>query len=133
MALSPIAPAALQVQPPALAPAQAPAQSAETSLAVAPAGDTQKNSGADSATADASHENATDQQPLDKALEKINKRMEAWSTQATFSIDPDTHRVVVSIKDSKTGDVIRTIPSETVLRIAKMITEMQGTAIKTSA
>jgi flagellar protein FlaG len=133
MALSPIAPAALQVQPTALMPS-APAHSVETSQAVVPTGNAQKNGGTDSATADASHQETADQQqPLDKALQKINERMQAWSTQATFSIDPDTHRVVVSIKDSKTGDVIRTIPSETVLHIAKMITEMQGTAIKTTA
>jgi flagellar protein FlaG len=97
---------------------------------VAPAAGSQKSGDAD---AGAPGQEGAPQDPLDKALAKINKQMEAWSTQATYSIDKDTHRVVVSIKDSNTGDVIRTIPSETALRIAKMITKFQGLTIKTSA
>ena len=35
--------------------------------------------------------------------------------------------------DANTGDVIRTIPSEALLKIAKMIVNMQGNGIKTTA
>ena len=31
----------------------------------------------------------------------------------------DSHRVVVTVKDVKTGEVIRQIPSETLLRLAE--------------
>ena len=50
-----------------------------------------------------------------------------------FEIDPDVHQVVVSIIDSETGDKIRTIPSEALLRIARMIVQMQGNAVQTTA
>lgn len=132
MALSPIAPAAIQVQP--VAETSPPAPVADPAVSVTPAADTQKNSGTGSSTADGSSQQPSGQQlPLDRALQKINGKMEAWATQIQFDIDPDTHRVVVSIKDSKSGQVLQQIPSETVLHIAKMITELQGSAIKTSA
>ncbi|MFQ6689169.1 flagellar protein FlaG, partial [Bordetella pertussis] len=71
--------------------------------------------------------------PMDRALEEINAQLKAWSTQLQFEIDPDVHQVVVSIVDAETGDVLRTIPSEAVIRIAKMIVKMQGNAVETTA
>lgn len=135
MALSPIAPAALQVQQAAAVPTPAPTAAfpADAAVSVVPTANAAKNGGADSATSGNAQQSPNEKLPLEKALEKINESMEAWSTQAEFSIDPDTHRVVISIKDTKTGDTIKTIPSETVLRIAKMITEFQGGAVKTTA
>ena len=70
---------------------------------------------------------------VDKALQSVNKEMQAWSTQMQFTIDPDTHQVVVDIIDPDTGKTLSTIPSETVLRIAKMITQFQGNAVKAAA
>src|SRR3546814_5080797 len=70
--------------------------------------------------------------PLERALEEINQQLRAWKTQLQFEIDPDVHQVVVSIVDSETGDKIRTIPSEALLRIARMIVQMQGNAVQRS-
>ena len=69
---------------------------------------------------------------VETALQSINNEMASWSNQMQFTIDPDTHRVVVDIIDPKTGKTISTIPSETVLRIAKMITKFQGNAVATA-
>lgn len=132
MAVSPIAPAALPVQPPEAQPLPVP----DAAVVVTPAGDARQGAGTGGATADGggtSGQSSGQQLPLDRALQKINEQMQAWSTQVQFDIDPDTHRVVISIKDSKTGDVIKTIPSETVLNIAKMITKLQGGGVETSA
>ncbi|ANN78261.1 flagellar protein FlaG [Bordetella flabilis] len=131
MAVSPIAPAALPVQPFEVNPAPVP----DAAVLVTPTGDAQRGAGAHGAGADGSSQQSTPGQelPLERALKKINEQMEAWSTQMQFDIDPDTQRVVISIKDTKSGDVIRTIPSETVLNIAKMITKLQGGGVETSA
>ncbi|AOB31065.1 flagellar protein [Bordetella sp. H567] len=131
MAVSPIAPAALPVQ---LAEAH-PAPLPDAAVLVTPGGDAQKGADTGGATSGggSSGQPSEPQLPLDRALQKINEQMQAWSTQIQFDIDPDTHRVVISIKDSKTGDTIKTIPSETVLNIAKMITKMQGGGVETSA
>lgn len=71
--------------------------------------------------------------PLEKALKLVNSSMEAWSTGMRFDIDPDTERVVVSIVDSATGTVLRTVPTDAVLRVAKMIMQLQGKSINTQA
>lgn len=73
------------------------------------------------------------QLPLDKALEELNNSMQAWSTGMRFNVDPDAQRVVVSIVDNATGEVLRTVPSDAVIRVAKMIVQLQGKSISTQA
>ncbi|CAB3695998.1 MAG: flagellar protein FlaG [Achromobacter pulmonis] len=129
MAVTPLAPAAFA---PAAAPtpvAAAPA-AADPSVTVVPPAASSNSGGADSAT---SEQSTSQKLPLDKALDEINEQMKAWSTQLQFEIDPDVHQVVVSVVDAESGDVLRTIPSEAVLKIAKMIVNMQGNGIKTTA
>lgn len=70
---------------------------------------------------------------LDKAIEQLNSSMQAWATGMRFDIDPDTQRIVLTLVDNDSGDVIRTVPSEAVLAIAKMITQFQGQSINTKA
>lgn len=71
------------------------------------------------------------QHPLDKTLEYLNENMKAWSTDMRFDIDPVSERLVVSIIDNQSGEVLRTVPSETVIRIAKMIAQLQGNHVNT--
>ncbi|QVQ28712.1 flagellar protein FlaG [Achromobacter deleyi] len=125
MAVTPLAPASFAPLPvAAVHVAQDPSATATPAAA-------STNSGAsDSATSDQSN---AQKLPLEKALDEINDQMKAWSTQLQFEIDPNVHQVVVSVVDAESGDVIRTIPSETVLKIAKMIVNMQGNGIKTTA
>lgn len=73
------------------------------------------------------------QSALDKALESVNLSLEAWSTGMRFEMDDDAQRLVVSIVDNATGEVLRTVPSDAVLRVAKMIVQLQGTGIDTRA
>ena len=70
---------------------------------------------------------------LDRMINQINDSMTAWATGMRFDMDEDAQRLVVSIVDSKTGDVIRTVPSDAVIQIAKIITKLQGTAVDTKA
>ncbi|CAB3724107.1 MULTISPECIES: flagellar protein FlaG [Achromobacter] len=125
MAVTPLAPATFA--PAAVVPAPI---AAEPAVSVTPAAAATNSGASDSATSDQSD---SQKLPLDKALDEINDQMKAWSTQLQFEIDPNVHQVVVSVVDAESGDVIRTIPSETVLKIAKMIVNMQGNGIKTSA
>lgn len=67
------------------------------------------------------------------ALDVINDRLQAWSTGMRFDMDDDTQRLVISIVDSTTGKVLRQIPSEAVLQVAKMIVTLQGAGIDTHA
>lgn len=73
------------------------------------------------------------QSSLEKALESVNNSLKAWSTGIRFDMDEDAQRLVVSIVDSASGEVLRTIPSEAVLRVAKMIVQLQGSGVDTKA
>lgn len=114
--LSPLAPVATVLPRPA--------------IAVTPATSAANSGGAKTATAG---NPGQPQLPMDKLLDKLNEQMRPWSTELQFEIDSDVHQVVVTIIDSKTGEKIRTIPSDVLLRIAKMIINLQGNAIQTSA
>ncbi len=125
MAVTPIAPASFAPAPLASAPV-----APDPAVSVVPTAAATNSGASDSATSDQSD---SQKLPLDKALDEINDQMKAWSTQLQFEIDPNVHQVVVSVIDAESGDVIRTIPSETLLKIAKMIVNMQGNGIKTTA
>lgn len=73
------------------------------------------------------------QSSLEKALESVNDSLKAWSTGVRFEMDKDAQQLVVSIVDNASGDVIKTIPSEAMLRIAKMIVQLQGAGVDTQA
>ncbi|WP_066454225.1 flagellar protein FlaG [Castellaniella caeni] len=112
-----------------------PAVRAPAAQQVAPPGDTQS-----SLFQDASQDNSLlKQQPeppkssLEKALDAVNDSLKAWSTGMRFDMDEDAHQLVVSIVDSETGKVLRKIPSEAMLRIARMIAQFQGTGVDTQA
>lgn len=70
---------------------------------------------------------------IDTALEQLNQSLQAWATGMRFDMDPDSQRLVISLVDNETGEIIRTVPSEAVLQMAKMITHFQGNSINTKA
>lgn len=70
---------------------------------------------------------------LEAALAQLNQNMQAWSTGVRFEVDPDTQRLVVSLVDSESGEIIRAVPSKAVLQISKMIAQFQGNTINTKA
>lgn len=85
------------------------------------------------ATTGQQHGQTEGETPIDKTLEQLNQSMQAWATGMRFDIDDDAQRIVVSIIDSNSGEVLRTVPSEAVLRVAKMIVQLQGKAVDTRA
>ncbi|WP_316155979.1 flagellar protein FlaG [Cupriavidus sp. BIC8F] len=50
-----------------------------------------------------------------------------------FEIDEATHRVITKVIDKETGDLIRQMPTEEVLRIARAIDKLQGLFINQAA
>lgn len=109
-----------------------PASMARAAAPIPPSESTQR-SGTSTAGQHYGNMAETSDTPLEKTLEQLNESMQAWSTGMRFDIDEDAQRVVVSIVDSTTGEVLRTVPSDAVIRIAKMIVQLQGGAIDTRA
>lgn len=64
------------------------------------------------------------------AVEEFKKNFEKLKhiikTEAEFNIDKDTGIIVVKIKDKENGEIIRQIPPEVALRLAKNIGELLG-------
>lgn len=62
------------------------------------------------------------QPPAD--LEKVARQMESFlkrvSRSLEFRVDDASGQVVCSVRDAETGDLIRQIPSEEVLRMAEL-------------
>lgn len=97
-------------------------------VAVAP-----KGSAVDLPPAAATPSKATNEQ-LQKAVEEINRSMQQSGRNLQFSVDSSTDRVVVRLTDMETGEVIRQIPSEETLAIARSIGEFQqGMLLKQKA
>jgi len=67
------------------------------------------------------------------AADKINEFIESFTRDLQFTIDKDTDRVVVKVVNRKSGDVIRQIPSEEALKIAKALDELKGLIITEKA
>jgi flagellar protein FlaG len=123
----------LSITPPA-APLPLPQMAATIAAAAQPVAPTTSASDGHSTDGSTSQQQKSSSgSSVDKALQSVNDQLQAWSTQMQFTIDPHTHQVVVDIIDPQTGKTIGTIPSETMLRIAKMIAKFQGNAVKTEA
>lgn len=56
---------------------------------------------------------------LEKAVTDIKEFVQAAQRNLDFSIDDSTHRVVVKVIATDTGEVIRQIPSELALKLAQ--------------
>ena len=67
-----------------------------------------------------------DKEQVDNALKNINNFFQMSKRTMQFSVNEDTGKMVVEIKDEKTGEVIRQIPSEEVLQLEKKLDEVQG-------
>lgn len=62
---------------------------------------------------------------LKHAVDNINQAMRQSSHGLEFSVDSDTHKLIVKIVDSETGELIRQIPSEETLAISRSIDRFQ--------
>jgi flagellar protein FlaG len=85
-------------------------------------------------TADAVQQAASTQgAQLQKALEDINKAIQMQEQGIEFSVDPESDRTIVKVVDKNTGSLLRQIPSEEALDIAKALDRAQGLLIHQKA
>ena len=66
------------------------------------------------------------QKNLQDAIERLNEQMKSNGRQLNFSIDKAIDRTVIQVKNVETGEVIRQIPNETLLRVAHNIEQVKG-------
>ena len=61
-----------------------------------------------------------------KAAIEINKALEKIPTTLAFQVDETSNRFVVNVADISTGELIRQIPGDAVLRIARQLESLKG-------
>ena len=67
-----------------------------------------------------------DEAELSQAVKQINDFVQDIQRDLEFSVDDDTGRTVIRVFDSKTDELIRQIPNEEVLELAKNLKETNG-------
>lgn len=71
-----------------------------------------------------------DNAQIQVALEKLKKVAATSASDLQFSVDKDSGKTVVRVVDQTTGSLIRQIPSQDLLDIAKSVEKMQGMLLK---
>ena len=61
-----------------------------------------------------------------QAVVEINKALEEIPTTLSFQRDETSNRFVVNVADISTGEIIRQIPGDAVLRIARQLESLKG-------
>ena len=61
-----------------------------------------------------------------QSLQEINKVMDALAISVQFKVDPDYSNVIIQVVDQDSGKVIRQLPSEDVVRVAKALDNLKG-------
>lgn len=63
---------------------------------------------------------------LKETIAEMNRMMESQGRNLGFQVDEVADRTVVTVLHKETGEVVRQIPDETVLRVAHNIEAMKG-------
>jgi len=66
------------------------------------------------------------QKTLQEAVDRVNEQLRQNGRALNFSIDKASNRTVITVKNSASGEVIRQIPDETLLRVAHTLEELKG-------
>ncbi|MCB1908288.1 MAG: flagellar protein FlaG [Rhodocyclaceae bacterium] len=141
MSVQSISPAALAQDPLNVSQARQIANAAENpkpesgrrSGEVAPGERVKPTDNAGEAERIASQAAPVDPKALERALENIRRVVEPVAHNLRFTVDEDTGRTVVKVLDSATDQVIRQIPSEEILSIAKALDKLSGLLLEQKA
>jgi flagellar protein FlaG len=86
-----------------------------------------------SALSDDSSDRPGGVEELQTAVEKIQEFIRKAASDIEFSIDKDSGRTVVKVVDRETEEIIRQIPSQEMLDLARALDKLQGLLIRQEA
>jgi flagellar protein FlaG len=70
---------------------------------------------------------------LAQAIQSINSVLQVRSQDLEFSVDSESDRTIITVTDTNTHEVIRQMPSQEAMDIAKAIDRLHSLLIKQSA
>jgi flagellar protein FlaG len=65
------------------------------------------------------------------AVDTVNAAIESRNVQLKFDIDAQTKQIVTRVVDKTSGEVLRQIPSDVVLRLARAMSDKAGSGSNT--
>ncbi len=74
-----------------------------------------------------------DAKRVQESIADINKVMAGFSISVQFKIDPDYKELIVKVVDQETGQLIRQIPTEEVVKMSKAMDNLKGLLFAQSA
>ena len=74
-----------------------------------------------------------EQENLEQTLQGAQEAAEAAGANLQFTIDKDSGKTIVKVVDSQTSEVIRQIPSEELLALARSMSKTEGLLISQKA
>ena len=63
---------------------------------------------------------------LQEAIEKLNDQVERNGRGLNFSVDDRLNRPIITVRSTATGEVVRTIPNEVIIKVAHNIEDIKG-------
>ena len=63
---------------------------------------------------------------IDEAVEVLNQALSLKSTAAIIRRDEELNRYLVTIKDKESGEIVREIPDEALIKFARNLQELRG-------
>ena len=66
---------------------------------------------------------------LSKAVSELTQFVQSISRDLEFTIDKDLNKTVITVYDAKTDEVIRQIPSEEAIALARHLSEQQNNVL----
>lgn len=74
-----------------------------------------------------------DEEELKDVVKAVNDFVNPFNNSLQFSIDKDSDTMVVTVIDASTKEVIKQIPSEEMLALAKALDQLKGLLVKQKA
>ncbi|PTN13136.1 flagellar protein FlaG [Nitrosomonas aestuarii] len=71
-------------------------------------------------------QNSNSDKHIEQAIEKIQETVNNMAQNLRFSIDEDTGKTVIKVMDAQTQELIRQIPSQEAISIARTLDKVQG-------
>ena len=66
------------------------------------------------------------QSDLEEAIRALNIKMEVKSSHLNFSVDEISDRVMVTVTNKSTGEIVRQVPADAILKVAHNMEALKG-------
>jgi flagellar protein FlaG len=74
-----------------------------------------------------------DRRTVEEATAKVQKAVAAMNSSLQFQVDKETDKLVIKVVDTTTKEVIKQIPPQEILEIAKALDKLQGLLVREKA